>query len=485
MSSAEKIPAVPASAVQVIELSLAELLGGAGGDLAIDRYQRPYVWGSRQIMQLVQDLKAFFAPDDSARPRPDHYYLGTVLLHRAANCRNIIDGQQRLTTLCLLYHTLHQRLPARCGALEYHQHQSHEAILNARGLLHADEDTLKGIPLDLFEKLRITLITVDREDLAFTFFDTQNSRGVPLNTVDLLKAFHLRAIEGDQALAVQTYCAQHWEALGSLQTLFSNYLWRARRWQGHKLRYETRNLLLDEFEKKTRLALPVAACVSVYPGPRHMAVNQVTLNPMSNALQWRNNGFDLGAAAADWPASLRQPIERGLGFFLYSQKYSELFKILFAAKTPENAGFYSFYEPVIKPLNRYLKELYQLACLLFADRFGVAELRPFVLWLDYALGHLRLIKQSIHREAPLNYLSGSGQNLLDVIANAYLPEEVIEHLKNQPPLSDEDSSRLSQIKLGEGVQGRYLKSLVDYYRPSQPTSAKDRKQWIVVALGSV
>ena len=61
-------------------------------------YQRNYAWGGVEIEQLVQDLyKAFEQDKDKA------YYLGTLVVHHRADGRyEVIDGQQRLTTLHIL-----------------------------------------------------------------------------------------------------------------------------------------------------------------------------------------------------------------------------------------------------------------------------------------------------------------------------------------------------------------------------------------------
>ena len=61
-------------------------------------YQRNYAWGGVEIGQLVQDLyKAFEQDKDKA------YYLGTLVVHHRADGRyEVIDGQQRLTTLHIL-----------------------------------------------------------------------------------------------------------------------------------------------------------------------------------------------------------------------------------------------------------------------------------------------------------------------------------------------------------------------------------------------
>lgn len=60
-------------------------------------YQRLYVWGDDQIKTLLEDLKRGF---ESAPDRD--YYLGAIMLTQNNNKFDLIDGQQRFTTLWLI-----------------------------------------------------------------------------------------------------------------------------------------------------------------------------------------------------------------------------------------------------------------------------------------------------------------------------------------------------------------------------------------------
>lgn len=150
--------------------------------LALDSYQRGFVWGPDKLTQLVNDLATYAAQADTTLP----YYMGGVLLHRHASQskRFIIDGQQRITALSLLYHRSTGKLPVG-QALSY-SGQSARHI--AEGLQALKQ--MEAIAPQIIQRLRLTVIEVDSTDLAFTFFDTQNNRGVRLEATDLLKAYH-------------------------------------------------------------------------------------------------------------------------------------------------------------------------------------------------------------------------------------------------------------------------------------------------------
>ena len=71
--------------------------------VGIDSYQRPYVWGKSKILELIKDLREYLE-----NPNGLQYYMGNILLHQHNEKQKlfIIDGQQRLTTLCTLYYVL-------------------------------------------------------------------------------------------------------------------------------------------------------------------------------------------------------------------------------------------------------------------------------------------------------------------------------------------------------------------------------------------
>ncbi|MBC8990878.1 DUF262 domain-containing protein [Micromonospora chalcea] len=69
-------------------------------DFAIPHYQRPYAWGAEQALQLLDDLE-----DALVRDAAEPYFLGSLVLVKPdenAPRADVIDGQQRLTTLSIL-----------------------------------------------------------------------------------------------------------------------------------------------------------------------------------------------------------------------------------------------------------------------------------------------------------------------------------------------------------------------------------------------
>lgn len=68
-------------------------------DFVIPEYQRPYTWGTEETLQLLSDLKSAL-DRDTAEP----YFLGSLVLVKdpSSSKSEVIDGQQRLTTLSVI-----------------------------------------------------------------------------------------------------------------------------------------------------------------------------------------------------------------------------------------------------------------------------------------------------------------------------------------------------------------------------------------------
>lgn len=77
---------------------------------SIPPYQRPYSWGKEQVSELCSDLLSSFRATTSGEP----YFLGSIVLIKDESNpeAEVIDGQQRLTTLSLLIAVILKTLPA-------------------------------------------------------------------------------------------------------------------------------------------------------------------------------------------------------------------------------------------------------------------------------------------------------------------------------------------------------------------------------------
>lgn len=84
-------------------------LFGNGSIYCIPLYQRDYAWGFDEVQQLILDI-------DSIDEKTREYYIGTLVVYkREDGSFEVIDGQQRLTTLFLLFSQIEDSKKAISG----------------------------------------------------------------------------------------------------------------------------------------------------------------------------------------------------------------------------------------------------------------------------------------------------------------------------------------------------------------------------------
>ena len=75
----------------------------------IPPYQRPYTWEQDQCEDLWNDIVDFFIENKDKDNDDKKYFLGSIVLYEDKEKQNIIDGQQRTTTLSLLICALYDK----------------------------------------------------------------------------------------------------------------------------------------------------------------------------------------------------------------------------------------------------------------------------------------------------------------------------------------------------------------------------------------
>jgi hypothetical protein len=439
--------------------------------LKIDSYQRPYVWDQSKVAQLCQDLVNFQKGSESTGKS---YYMGSLLIHtnQEDQAQFVIDGQQRLTSLGLLALVLRGSKPKNLD-FEYSSEISERNVSSAyQTILKVFEDSDLT---HLLSQIQFTVIAVDDLDLAFTFFDTQNNRGVPLAATDILKAYHLRHIATSQKEIIQEHTAKRWESIQRLNgkddyisELFDQYLWKARNWKGNGfVVWHTNDHILKTFQTESLVA-EVTSQVPLYPAASNRWAEKIIFTE-GNSFQVIPRPLDLENDPMKLPFAIRQPIHCGVGFFLYTEKYA---RMLYDLKDSGLQGsktrvlFHRFYEGLVKNSNLswYFQNLFWTAVLVYFDRFGEDQLLHFAHALDYVLGAFRLDQQSIVKQTPVKILRDHNQNLLDVINGAFIPNEVIGHLYERNDCSAVySSSGLEELSEDTGVRGKYYRAAREYY----------------------
>ena len=194
--------------------------------LRIPEYQRPYRWSPATALQLLDDLS-----DAQARSNDVPYVLGAVILHEQDGWLDVVDGQQRLLTLRMLFAVLQSEnlLPDGRGKDDPPVLQVWQTLRHRLASLKDAEKTR----LHDFISTRCQLVRVVTDDVdeAFRVFDSQNYRGKPLAPHDLLKAHHLREMRSEST-EIQAAVVKTWESTPdeALNRLFSIFLYRIARW---------------------------------------------------------------------------------------------------------------------------------------------------------------------------------------------------------------------------------------------------------------
>lgn len=216
-------------------------------NLAIPGYQRIYCWQDKNVERLLDDIWNL--------EEKQVYHLGSVILQKDETLLgsdktpllNIIDGQQRLVTLSLIFQSLNDNtsplLLQEMKSSEAKQYIAYNKYLIQNYIEKfklSKEDTEKKI--QIFNKsLKFTVLILESSalDLAYTFFSNQNKQGVPLSNYDLLKSHHLRFITDERWAK---HLAQKWDKIikesdsgksYKISTTLGLYLFRMRNWLYH------------------------------------------------------------------------------------------------------------------------------------------------------------------------------------------------------------------------------------------------------------
>ncbi|MGH1601314.1 DUF262 domain-containing protein [Campylobacter majalis] len=176
-----------------------------GRKFKIPLYQREYAWGANEVQTLLNDLKNATEP----------YYIGNIVIDSEGN---IIDGQQRLTTLYLMLMVSEHK---NIFELSYEIRQEDNEFLQLKNPnaeckndnmyenlkvikkykeeseKNQQNDTTKQSLKDILDKVSLTLITLPPDTDITRYFELINSRGVQLEKHQILKAKFLEKLKNN------------------------------------------------------------------------------------------------------------------------------------------------------------------------------------------------------------------------------------------------------------------------------------------------
>lgn len=381
------------------------------GILEVPEYQRPYVWTKKEINKLLSDIKEHNCQVDKRLS----YYLGSIILHKHEDILSIIDGQQRLTTLAIIQHIIDKNKAPVVPRVKYASPLTIEHIKNNHNHLKDCEGDWKN-HID-FENINVTLVITDNEDDAYTFFETQNTGGVRLSGVDIIKAHHLREISGNCSRSEQY--AITWEKQRDIDAVIKLLL-KARRWNILNWIY----VPSERDEKGIKQSIIKDFSEDTLHNSKKAAYNQIILK----------NDYSL-IKISQYKFSIRQPIANGENFIDYLEQFSNLYQRLFKSTSNSDSEihpeYYKFKESIVDVIDGtlFLKELYEITILCYVSKFGLDNLLEASLWIFRYTYSLRISSRKTVRENSVPAFLRDNHFVIDVILSSFNHEQLVSQLK--------------------------------------------------------
>ena len=198
-------------------------------EYVIPLYQRAYAWEDRQLVQLIEDIQDV---DEEAS-----YYIGSLIVSKQSGRYEVVDGQQRLTSLFLLLNCLGVKVkPTLTFACRersnYTLRNIKELLLEERSKLDMDRieaGIQRGVKILCHEigkadfdrrtflkklsKVIVYRIEVPENTDLNRYFEIMNTRGEQLEQHDILKA-ELMSYLNDEA--EKELFAKIWDACSDM-----------------------------------------------------------------------------------------------------------------------------------------------------------------------------------------------------------------------------------------------------------------------------
>lgn len=393
-------------------------------NLTIPDYQRAYTWSKKQVEQLVDDLLEAYKKDKI-------YLIGNMILHNSKGNYDIVDGQQRITTLALLLKVLGQDvnfLKNQISPLSVNSLQENYQILQNRF-----ENYQKNAFLNfLKDKVKITYIVSDDLDEAFVLFDSQNTRGEPLKRKDILKVHHIHPIKDERKIY-----AKKWEKWDKDSEYDFNILDEVLYLVSLARRGVTGRLIADDFldidvfeEFKTKILNKNFQKLNNYNQPSlyqyfEFDFKNNSLMLITKPLQYQDEKIINEIKYV--PFEINSAIVGGEKFFIFIYKYLNLYKELMQKEYFRDIN-------VNRKGNIYLKKFYQTVILFYYDKFEDENLKAFAKRVLLLIAYLRLKSSRIMRETVLHQewnkeqKRGDRLNIFSLIRDSYSSYEILEEI---------------------------------------------------------
>ena len=217
------------SKLSVDQKNIISLFGDKNSNFVIPDYQRPYAWTEEECQTLWEDIFEFAFPNGQYKEfnSDEEYYLGPIVTFKNENNKKeVIDGQQRLTTLMLLLRAFYVRFSLmktdefgtanlnelkidsevatdndkeefldilKTGIVKDNQKSKYAKnyrFFQAKieEFLNEYLDVFSYFPIRILNNCILLPIEADNQNTALRIFSTLNDRGLPLSDADIFKA---------------------------------------------------------------------------------------------------------------------------------------------------------------------------------------------------------------------------------------------------------------------------------------------------------
>lgn len=388
-------------------VNIETLLFNREKQLSIPCYQRPYRWSKESANRLFLDILDALKENNKL----GEYRLGSVILHETDNSFDIVDGQQRITTLLLILKCLGS--DGGLPNIKYRE-SSFKAIKENYAILKANIDNMedKNTYKDfLLNKCSVVEFITDTPEEAFQFFDSQNSRGKELKPHDLLKAYHLREMKNETEVKNQDdviKTVEKWESKDEeyLARHFNNVLYPLTRWYKNKDGLYFNTSKIDTFK-------------GIKTGGKYQYIKYHEL--VYKNLKENNNG--------EMFFQLTQPILAGQRFFEYVFYYAKL-----SEETEKTAEKFNNELDIVLPNygngDRYTKRLFKNVLIFFADKFGIENIDEMIYKKIFCWSYfIRIALYAVYQESINRYALGKHEynneiNIFEKIYEMKSPKEI-------------------------------------------------------------
>lgn len=216
------------------EMPLKNVRDLLGKNYYIPNYQRGYRWGKDEVTKLLDDIWDF------ANHRKSQFYCLQPLIilpQEPSDAEEtvryeVLDGQQRLTTLNLIVHYIKEHFPGNEKYPEMHLHYQTRPesskidfwhIERAYACIHswfikkAEDDRIKDNTFQevFLDKVKVIWYKIDRGEDPIKVFERNNIGKIPLADAELIKAFILKGDKRSDRnhLRRQLEIAREWDEI--------------------------------------------------------------------------------------------------------------------------------------------------------------------------------------------------------------------------------------------------------------------------------